>query len=60
MNPKTTIVAALLLTALGAYIYFYEREPVEDTDSEEVELFELELEDFREMESDAPRERTSR
>ena len=50
MNPKTTIVAALLLTALGAYIYFYEREPVEDTDSEEVELFELELEDFREIE----------
>ena len=50
MNPRTTIVAAILMAALGAYIYFYEREPVEDTDSELEEVFEVETEDFRAIE----------
>lgn len=50
MNPKTTIVAAILLAALGAYIYFYEREPVEDTDPDQEEVFEVETEDFKQIE----------
>jgi hypothetical protein len=50
MNPRTTIVAAILLATLGAYIYFYEREPVEDTDSELERAFEVEPDSLREIE----------
>lgn len=50
MNPRTTIVAAIFLAALGAYIYFYEREPIQDTDSEQERVFEVEPDSFIEIE----------
>lgn len=55
MNPKTTILAAVVLAALGAYIYFYEREPIEsETDSEREEVFDLETDAFRQIEIKRP------
>jgi hypothetical protein len=51
MNPKTTLLAAIVLAALGAYIYFYEREPIEsETDSEREEIFDFEAEDLHQIE----------
>jgi hypothetical protein len=51
MNPKTTLLAAIVLVALGTYIYFYEREPVEpDSDSELEEVFEVDSELFNHIE----------
>jgi hypothetical protein len=51
MNPRTTIIAAIVLAALAVYIYKYEREPVEpDADSEREEVFEIEADDIREIE----------
>jgi hypothetical protein len=47
MNTKTTLLAAIVLLALGVYIYFYERGPVEpDTDTEREEVFDLESENL--------------
>jgi hypothetical protein len=51
MNPKTTILAAVVLAALGAYIYFYEREPIEpDTDSEGQEVFDIDADALHQIE----------
>lgn len=54
MNPRTTIVAAFFLAALAAYIYFYEREPIEDTDSEQEQVFEIEPDSLNEIEIQRP------
>jgi hypothetical protein len=55
MNPKTTILAAVVLAALGAYIYFYEREPIEpETESESEEVFDLETDALRRIEIKRP------
>ncbi|MGH9461487.1 MAG: DUF4340 domain-containing protein [Vicinamibacteria bacterium] len=51
MNPKTTAILAVLLIALGAYIYQYEREPIEsDTESSYEKIFDFEAEKIQEIE----------
>jgi hypothetical protein len=51
MNPRTTIIVAIVAALLGVYIYFFERDPVEDeTDSEREEVFGVEAEDIQEVE----------
>ena len=57
MHGKTTVIAAVVLVALGAYIYFFEGEehffsgePASETESEKVKVFDLETGDLRRIE----------
>jgi hypothetical protein len=57
MHGKTTVIAALVLVALGAYIYFFEGEehfftgePASETESEREEVFDLEVDEVHEIE----------
>ena len=57
MHGRTTFIAAVVLVALGAYIYFYEGEehffsgePASETESEMEKVFDLETGDLREIE----------
>lgn len=50
MSPKTTIITAIVAVLLGGYIYFYEREPLEEDDSETEAVFDIESEDIEEIE----------
>ena len=50
MNLKTTLIVAIVALALGGYIYFYEREPIEDTDPEREKVFDIESTDIEEIE----------
>ena len=51
MNPKATVILAVILIALGAYIYRYESEPVEtDTESSYEKIFDFEAEQIQQIE----------
>ncbi len=50
MNLKTTLIVAIVALALGGYIYFYERETIEETDSEWEKVFDIESADIEEIE----------
>ena len=50
MNPKTTFIVAIVTVALGGYIYLYEREPIEESDSEREKVFDVESADIEEIE----------
>jgi hypothetical protein len=51
VSPKTTLVLAVILVALGAYIYHYEREPVEsETESSSERIFDFEAEQIQQIE----------
>jgi hypothetical protein len=51
VNPKTTLILAVLLIALGAYIYRYESEPVEDeTQASYQKIFDFEAEKIQQIE----------
>ena len=50
MNPKTTLILAVILLALGAYIYRYEREPVADeTASSSERIFDFEADQIQQI-----------
>lgn len=57
MHGRTTVIVAVVLVALGAYIYFFEGEehffsgePTSETESEVEKVFDLEAGDLREIE----------
>ncbi|MFQ5789564.1 MAG: DUF4340 domain-containing protein [Acidobacteriota bacterium] len=55
MSLKTTVIAAVVLAALAAYIYKYEREPVDtDGDSEREEVFDFEAEKIQDIQIRRP------
>ena len=61
MSAKTTIIAAVILAALAAYIYRYEREPVEsDVESKYEKIFSFEAEKILEIEIRRPEAETVR
>ena len=50
MSPKTTLILAVILIALGAYIYRYESEPVEDEAQSSFEkIFDFEAEKIQQI-----------
>ena len=51
MNPKTTLIAAVIFAALAVYIYHYEQEPVpSDTESKYERIFDFEAEKIQQIE----------
>ena len=51
VNPKTTLLLAVILVALAAYIYRYERDPVESVTTSQYErIFDFEAEQIQQIE----------
>ncbi len=51
MNPKTTLIAAVIFAALAVYIYHYEQEPIpSETESKYERIFDFEAERIQQIE----------